>query len=195
MPDDPPTPVQILRTRQFFGRAISAALIPSATPSLARNAVHLIHLSALFTYLTTRSLPAVSEVYTQSTLFPTSSLTELDRELLTISQSSLLYRHMTMPSVQFRPAEIRANLERAIEAFPKDIALLSIYAATEGRMRYQNRVRGVLEHQVLSREEDVSGWVFAIWLELRMVKGHHNEHAVRSLFERAFDRPGWALYS
>jgi len=67
-------------------------------------------------------------------------------------------------------------------------------------MKFQNRVRRTLEEKVLGggvgedgkrsgKGEGAGGWLFAIWLELFMVKGRHNEWAVRRLLERALDRP------
>lgn len=105
----------------------------------------------------------------------------------------LLYKHTLTPA-PFRPGQIRSVLERAIGAFPHNTAFLSLYSLTEMRLKFHNRARKVLEDKVLSRREDegesVGGWLFAVWLELWMIKGRHNEFAVRTLFERAFDKPG-----
>jgi hypothetical protein len=57
----------------------------------------------------------------------------------------------------------------------------------------------VLEEKVLSagsqpgqvgEEVGPGGWLFAVWLELGLVQGRHNEWAVRRLLERAVERPG-----
>jgi hypothetical protein len=68
-----------------------------------------------------------------------------------------------------------------------------VYGWTEARMKYQGRVRKTLDEVVLKRDEGkgggggVASWVWAIWSELWMIKGRHNEWVVRRLCERALE--------
>ncbi|CED84838.1 Uncharacterized conserved protein [Phaffia rhodozyma] len=186
------TSIEILKTRQFFSGVISSSLSPEAPTSLTQNTTHLIFLSALFEYLTI-GLEAAADVFERH-LDSSLMMSALEKEEIYLLYTDLLYKHTLTPS-PYRPALIRSVLERAITIFPHNTSFLSLYALTEMRLKFYNRARKMLETTVLSgRVEDgggdVNGWLFAIWLELSMTKGRHNEHAVRRLFERAFDKPG-----
>jgi hypothetical protein len=179
---------------QFYSQTIITSLLPTSPQSLTQNTTHLVLLTSLFDYLTaptsSLSLSSASDVYERFLASSTSLLTPLELEETWLAYASLLYRHTTSPNASFRPAMVRAVMERAVAAFPRNTALLSLYAGTEMRMRFQNRIRRTVEEKVLGGEgEGPGGWLFAIWLELFMVKGRHNEWAVRRLLERALDRP------
>lgn len=198
------------------------SLSPTSPRSLTQNTTHLLHLSALFEYLTTAfpnpNLSAASDVYerflaaTAPPLPPLSSgtdtatrapyaepiLTPLEREEAWLSYTSLLYHHSTSPTpTPYRPAQVRDVFERAVAEFPSNTRIGAMWVETETRMGVQMRVRRVLEDKVLAPggkvgdegEVGPGGWLFAVWLELGMVKGRHNEWAVRRLLERALDRP------
>lgn len=189
--DAPPvSPLQALQTRQSLRDMIGRTLNPTSPASTTRNSTNLIYLSALFEYLVA-GLQAACDVYDRH-LEASSGIPGAGREELYLQYADLLFRHVSTPRSTFRPSQVRAVLERGIAAFPSNTALLSYYAATESRMRYQNRVRKVLDEVVLAPATGAkgpNGFLFAIWAELRAVKGRHNEWAVRSLFERGFDRP------
>jgi hypothetical protein len=95
--------------------------------------------------------------------------------------------------VIFRPADVRSTLEASLRVFPGNVRLLEVYGWTEARMKYQGRVRKTLDEVVLKRDEGkgggggVASWVWAIWSELWMIKGRHNEWVVRRLCERALE--------
>lgn len=191
---EPPTvsSVQALQTRHFLAQAIKTTFDPSSPPSTTRNSTNLVFLSGLFEYLV-GGLQSACDSYDRHLAFDTMSAAE--KEELYLQYADLLYRHASSPHSTFQPVQIRTVLEQAIKAFPSNTTLLAYYAATESRMRYQNRVRKVLDDVVLSPTAGAkgpNGFLFAIWAELRAVKGRHNEWAVRSLFERAFDRPEYA---
>jgi hypothetical protein len=184
------SPLQALQTRQVFSEMIARTLDTASPTSIRRNSTNLIYLAALFEYLVT-GLKAACDVYDRH-LDASSGIPAAGKEELHLQYADLLFRHVTAPRSTFQPGQVRAVLERGIVAFPSNTALLSYFAATESRMRYQNRVRKVLDDVVLGSATGAkgpNGFLFAIWAELRAVKGRHNEWAVRNLFERAFDRP------
>ena len=188
--------MQALQTRQALGETIARTLDPASRPSTTRNSTNLIYLSALFEY-DVAGLQAACDVYDRH-LDASSSIPAAEKEELHLQYADLLFRHVTTPRSTFQPGRVRAVLERGIAAFPSNTALLSYYAATESRMRYQNKVRKVLDEVVLAPATGAkgpNGFLFAVWAELRAVKGRHNEWAVRSLFERAFDRPECVVFS
>ncbi|KAF8535001.1 NRDE-2, necessary for RNA interference-domain-containing protein [Trichophaea hybrida] len=104
-------------------------------------------------------------------------------ELCLLRKARLIYHHSTTAK-PFKPATLRSNLETALETFPQNLAFLSLYAWNESRTKIENRLRMIVRDRVLLEgKETVTGWLFAIWAEMRTGE-HYNIHTVRNLFEQ-----------
>jgi hypothetical protein len=144
---------------------------------------------ALFDYLSgCRDLDATLANYDEF-------LTELQRrgmsgpaasalELCVLRKARVAYYH-SITSRPFKPSTLRLILDSALHTFPRNTAFLSLYAWNESRTRIENRVRTLLRDRVLKDGgETVSGFLFAVWSEMRMGE-YYNVHAVRNLLEQA----------
>ena len=110
--------------------------------------------------------------------------TSTTHEITLLRKFRLLYLHSTTAK-PFKPAVLRQALETALTTFSQNTAFLSLYSWNEARTKIENRVRAIIRDRVLDEgKESVAGWVFAVWVELRM-GANYNVHAVRSLLERA----------
>jgi hypothetical protein len=124
-------------------------------------------------------------------------ITELDRrgmaipsslilELCHLRKVRLIYRH-SVTARPFKPVTLRTHLETALKVFPKNTAFLGLYAWNECRTRIENRVRKILRDRVLlADEESVVGWLFSVWVEIRLGQ-NYSIHGVRYLLEKAVE--------
>ncbi|GAA5826903.1 hypothetical protein JCM11251_002152 [Rhodosporidiobolus azoricus] len=197
-----PSAAQILRTRQYYSRALEAAFQPRATLAHLRNRNHLAFSAALLEYLTHDLAGAVEVLETHLFRLDVAGANgSAEREEAYMMYAKLLYRHMAVGG-GYRPAQLRDLLERAVKEFKNNTLFLSLLYHNELRMKIQNRFRRSLEELVLKERDATSeGWLFAIFAELHVNARAINVYAVRNLFDRALDSPKsqssaslWTLY-
>ncbi|KAF2828263.1 DUF1740-domain-containing protein [Ophiobolus disseminans] len=173
----------------------STRLILSSTTEqalLAYNypfAVTCTSLLALLAYLPSSNAPAFLTTHKNlSNYFTSHALTRSPAaQLLAQSTVRLLHFHIThAPIVQ--PALARTALEPLISTFPSNTLLLALYAANEARFAIDDRVRGIMAQNVLTKEGErgVAAWSFAIHFEgMRNEISGSTAHSVRALYKRA----------
>lgn len=99
----------------------------------------------------------------------------------------LIYHASTAAIV--KPALIRSAIEPLLLLFPNNTILLALYAANESRFAIDDRVRGIMSRNALSRSSErrsVAGWSFAIHFEtLRGEMAGSTSHSIRAFYQRA----------
>ena len=109
-------------------------------------------------------------------------------EQFIMAKARLCYTYTTKSKL-VNVSLLRQVFADGVQHFPRNTAFLSLYAWNEGRTYIENRVRAMLQDNVLvDGKENVLSWTFAIWAEIQMGVGRRvNVGAVRSLFERALE--------
>ncbi|BFZ62077.1 hypothetical protein YB2330_003156 [Saitoella coloradoensis] len=181
LPAGRPSMTAILKAKKYLDQSILSSL----SLGDGGRAVEAMISRGLLEYLNDGLDPALGRYRTAHELLSSRCLTKTAHsEILYLAQARLLYQH-TLHAPTFRTSLLRDVLEEAIKLFPCNTMFLSLLTWNESRTRIQNRVRKVLNETVLTDDENVSGWLFAIWAEMHMEKGRYNPHTVRNLFERA----------
>ena len=102
-----------------------------------------------------------------------------ERILLTVSK--ILYRHTKIQG-WYRSSTLRDFWFEAISSFPHNTAFLSLYTWNEASSRIDGRVRKLLG--TLEKTATVDSWIFAVWAEISIERGHVFEFGVRSILEK-----------
>ena len=103
-------------------------------------------------------------------------------ERLLFSISKLLYQHTKIQG-WYRAATLRDFWLDALPTFPHNTAFLSLFTWNEATERIDGRVRKLLGS--LEKKATLDTWVFAVWAEISIERGHVSEFSVRSLLEKA----------
>ena len=182
-----PGQAALLTAKSHYRQLLERANSEDAPQALFRHRVSITFCSALLAYLADDLDTSMTILDKQRMQLRSEGKASAEEEELLAIQAKILFRH-TQTKTAFRPGQLRAVLESALEDFPNNSIFLSLHFYNELRTRIENRVRRALDNLVLKEDTVTSeGWLFAIYAELHLNSRTYNAEAVRSLFERAVE--------
>jgi len=182
-----PGQAALLTAKSHYRQLLERANSEDAPQALFRHRVSITFCSALLAYLADDLDTSMTILDKQRMQLRSEGKASAEEEELLAIQAKILFRH-TQTKTAFRPGQLRAVLESALEDFPNNSIFLSLHFYNELRTRIENRVRRALDNLVLKEDTVTSeGWLFAIYAELHLNSRNYNAEAVRSLFERAVE--------
>jgi hypothetical protein len=185
-----PSPVQLLRARQFYFRQLELSNSNDSPQSLFRHRISITFCLALLQYLSSDLDAANNVMESQVKHLRSEGKQSAEEEEALALQAKIIFRH-TQTRTAFRPGLLRQHLESALSHFPNNSIFLSMFLFNEMRTRIEGRVKKVLNDVTLSKDSATTeSWLFAIYSELHMNGRNYNAQAVRALFERAIDSDG-----
>jgi hypothetical protein len=182
-----PGQAALLTAQSHYRQLLERANSEDAPQALFRHRISITFCSALLAYLAVDLDTSMTILDKQRMQLRSEGKASAEEEEMLAIQAKILFRH-TQTKTAFRPGQLRAVLESALEDFPNNSVFLSLHFYNELRTRIENRVRRALDNLVLKEDTVTSeGWLFAIYAELHLNSRNHNAEAVRSLFERAVE--------
>ena len=182
-----PGQAALLTAKSHYRQLLERANSEDAPQALFRHRISITFCSALLAYLADDLDTSMTILDKQRMQLRSEGKASAEEEELLAIQAKILFRH-THTKTAFRPGQLRAVLESALEDFPNNSIFLSLHFYNELRTRIENRVRRALDNLVLKEDTVTSeGWLFAIYAELHLNSRNYNAEAVRSLFERAVE--------
>jgi nuclear exosome regulator NRDE2 len=155
-------------------------------------------LSVLLEYLSSNLESAIRKCKQVLEVLHSKELTgTVTHERILLSISKILYWH-TKHEGWYRASTLRDFWFDAISTFPNNTAFLSLFTWNEANARIDGRVRKLLASMEKTSTVDV--WIFNVWAEISLERGHVSEFGIRSIFEKALESDAnrsvvlWLLY-